>query len=310
MQAGRKYPLLFFVGASKPKLDTLGYLIDPAELNGFIIVVPTAGASENFDRALAVGRTTLSNALARLPVDPRRVIGGGYSHGVRVAVLVLGEVPNLEPAGLWLVGMGVGPEEIGRLPKQAAIAAIGPAGRVSRWDLACSVHKFDQGRPSRAWWHLSKSGWGPPEAVVDSLCWLNGMYLRQEKGGRPEAARERDAWATMMLDRIEPMAEAAPDRAAEWLDVLSGFNVGGPIQTRVRALAQKLKGNAAAEAWKRARSLMDQLVQKHFATSPKAYRHSNGTPAAKKDFEALIPKAEATALVPILEAMSKPAAGG
>ncbi len=311
LQAGRRYPLLLFASAAKPGPSILGRLLDAAELNGWMIVVPAAGASENFDEALSAARTVLSNALARLPVDPKRVYGGGISHGVRAATLALIEARGIEPAGLLLINMGVGPEEIGALPKTAAIATIGSAAHISRWDLACTALKFAGGRPARTEWHTDKPGaWGPAQAIEDSVAWLNGMYLRRERAGRPEAARERDAWAAMVLDRIEPTVSSTPARAAEWVEFLQSMQIGGALQPRLRMLAQQLRNQAAAEAWRKVRPDMDRLVAKHFATSPKGFRSGNGTPAAKKDFEALLPKAAGTGLEPVIQAFATQAAGG
>ncbi len=311
LQTGRRYPLLLFVTASPPGPSTLGRLLNAAELNGWMVAVPNIGASENFDRALYVARATLSNTITRLPVDPKRVYGGGISHGVRAATLTLIEARGIEPAGLLLINMGVGPDELAALPKTAAIATIGSAAHISRWDLACTALKFAAGRPARMEWHTEKAGaWGPSVLIEDSVSWLNGMNLRRERGGRPEAARERDAWATMILDRIESVATSAPGRAAAWVELLRDMPLGGAVQPRLRRLEQQLRQQAAAEASRKVRAEMDRLVAKHFATSPKGFRAGNGTPAAKKDFQALLQKAAGTGLEPVIEAFSAQAAGG
>ncbi|MCX7817658.1 MAG: hypothetical protein N2652_00330 [Kiritimatiellae bacterium] len=311
LQAGRKYPLLLFVSSSVPGGSTLGRFLDAVELNGWMLVVPAAGASENFDRALAAARLTLSNALVRLPVDSRRVYAGGFSHGVRAAVLALHETKGIEPAGLLLINMGVGPEEIARLPKTAALATIGSAATISRWDLACTALKFSDGRPSRMEWHTEKPGrWGPTEAIIDSVLWMNGIFLRRERGGRLEAAREREAWVAAVLDRVEPAVTAAPERAAEWLAFLQGFPASGPLQARIRILQQQLKNQPAAEAWRKVWPDMERLIAKHFATSPKGFRSGNGTAAAKKDFGALLQKAAGTRLEPLIQAFAARGASG
>lgn len=160
-------------------------------------------------------------------------------------------------------------------------------------------------------WHTEKPGaWGPAHAIEDSVAWLNGMYLRRERVGRPEAARERDAWAAMVLSRIEPTVADAPARAAEWVDFLQGMQLGGALQPRLRVLVQQLRHQPAAEAWRKVRPDMDRLVAKLFATSPKGFRAGNGTPAARKDFEALLPKAAGTGLEAVIQAFAAQAAGG
>lgn len=132
LQSGRRYPLLLLATSAKPAPSALGRFLDAAELNGWMIVLPTVGGSENFDEALAAARCVLSNALARLPVDPKRVYGGGLSHGVLPTALAVIEARGIEPAGLLLINTGVGPEEIAALPKTAAIATIGSAAHTSR----------------------------------------------------------------------------------------------------------------------------------------------------------------------------------
>lgn len=311
LQTGRRYPLLLFVTSSRPNRATLGRFLDAAELTGWMIVTPTVGAAENFDQALAAAHATLSNAVVRLPVDPKRVYGGGFSHGVRAAAIAITKVPTIQPAGLLLINMGVGPEELAALPKTAAIATLGSAGHISRWDLACTGLKFAGERPVRMEWHAEKpGGWGAGHMLEDHVLWLHGMYLRRERSGRPEAARERDAWATAVLDRVQPLLSSAPDRVAEWVDFLKEVQLGGTVQLRIRLLSQQLENQPAATAWRKVRPEMDRLVAKHFGNSPKGFRAGNGTPAAKKDFEALLPRAAGTRLEPVIHAFATAAVGG
>ncbi len=251
-----------------PSSKALGRFLDAAGLNGLIVVAPASGAADNYDQAMAASRTVLSNALARLPVDPRRVVFGGYSGAVSVAVELAGGATGVTPMGLWLIGAGVGPEAVEKLPKQLAIAAIGSADHVRRWDVACATLKFNGDRTSKTWWHVEPNLWGRPELIVDSLSWLTGMGLSRERAGRPQLGQEREAWAAMILHRVEGRLAAEPEWAADWLDAISEMRLGGTIQTREKMLAQKLKGNPKVEAARKLRRQMDEHVAKRFATHP------------------------------------------
>ncbi len=290
LQQGRKYPVLFIVGAVTGDPSTLGRHLDGAERNGFILAAPSLAARENFDRATTTLRTMIPDVLARTPADTRRLYAGGYSDGSRIAVLAATDRFGHPAAGVLFCAMGGGSNEMARLPRTVAVAAIAHSGSIQRWDVACTVYKYSRARNSRVFFVPGTTEWGPTERIVDAMSWLNGCFLRDEKGGRIEALRERDAFAQMLLDRLEPVLETRPEWAADWIDYLEHFPVSGPLQGRIRAAALKLSRNVKAVLYRKALPDVEDFAREHFATTPGAYRRNNGTREAKRDADALLAK--------------------
>lgn len=290
LQQGRKYPVMFIVGAVSGDASTLGRHLDAAERNGFILAAPSLAARENFDRAMTTLRTMIPEVLARTPADTRRLYAGGYSDGSRIAILAANDWFGHPAAGVLFCAMGGGSNEMARLPRTAAVAAILHSGGVQRWDVACSVYKYSRARNAKVFFVPGTTEWGPPERIVDAMSWLNVCFLRDEKGGRIEAQRERDALAQMLLDRLEPALDARPEWASDWIDRLQHFPVSGPLQGRIGAAALKLSRNAKAVLYRKALPDVEDFAREHFATTPGAYRRNNGTREAKRDAEALLAK--------------------
>ncbi|MBM4155537.1 MAG: hypothetical protein FJ221_10995 [Lentisphaerae bacterium] len=292
LQQGRKYPVLFLCGTSSGKATAFARYLDGAELNGFILAMPSVGASENFDRAMTSMQATISNVLARVPADPRRLYASGFSDSSRVAILAATEWFGHPAAGVLLSGVGGGSDEMAKLPKSAAVAGLAASASVLRWDIACTVYKYSKTKYARAFFFPGRTDWGSPALIADAMTWMNACQLRDEKGGRPEIAREREALVKSILDRVEPALDARPGWAAEWIEFLQDFPGLGPLQGRVRTAAQKLEKIPAAAAQLKAVPEVEKFARKHFATSPKAYRKddANGTPEAKRDADALLAK--------------------
>lgn len=310
LQQGRKYPVMFIVGAVSGDPSTLGRHLDGAERNGFILAAPSLAARENFDRAMTTLRAMIPDVLARTPADPRRLYAGGYSDGSRIAVLGANDWFGHPAAGVLFCAMGGGSNEMARLPRATAVAAIAHAGSVQRWDVACAVYKYARARNSRVFFVPGTTEWGPPERIVDAMSWLNGCFLRDERGGRIEAQRERDAFAQMLLDRLEPVLEARPEWASDWIDYLDGFPVSGPLQGRIRAAALKLSRNPRVVLYRKALPDVEAFAREHFATTPGAYRRNNGTREAKRDADALLAKYGSTELAAVISEFGARAAGG
>jgi hypothetical protein len=314
LQQGRKYPVLFLSGSTSGKATAFARYLDGAELNGFILAMPSVGASENFDRAMSAMRAAIPEVLARAPADTRRLYTSGFSDGSRVAILAATEWLGHPAAGVLLSAAGGGSDEMGKLPKTAAVAGLAASASVQRWDIACTVYKYTKTKNARAWFFPGRTDWGSPALIADAMTWMNACFLRDEKGGRPEASREREALAKSILDRVEPALESRPGWAAEWIALLKDFPGLGPLQGRVRAAAQKLEKNPVAVAHLKAVPEIDKFAQKHFATSPKAYRkdNANGTPEAKRDADALLARFKDTELAAVIQEFgaAAPTGGG
>lgn len=310
LQQGRTYPVMFIISGTAGKPAELERFLDGAEQNGMILVMSAVGGSENFDRAMSTMRAAIPDALNRLPADRNRLYVSGHAAGSRVAVLAANEMMKDPVAGVMLSAAGAGTKEMGALPKSTAVIGMSASNTTLRWDMACVIYKYTQTRHTRLMWFPGQSQWGSKDQIADAMTWLNGTYLRDEKGRRMEALRERETFAAMVIDRAEAALAQRPEWASEWVDFLQKFPVPGSQAGRLRGMAMALDKNPKIAAYRRVAPEIDKFARKHFATSPKAYREKNGTPEANRDASALLAKYGDTAWTQIIKEFGAPAKGG
>lgn len=256
LQAGGKYPMLFYTGSGGGDPGTLEQLKEGAEICGWIVACSVESSNQGTDN-LTHAKRCVAHLQKSLPLDPKRIYFSGNSGGAREAFLNSSE---LEGAGVLAQIAGAKPEE---LKKGCHYFFISGGYDYNRYGTSFSYAAVKRNAAIR--FHADGHNNGPGWMMTEGMVWLEAQWQRKVK----DTGASRARYETAALEWIANLKTTANHRAAWWA---SFFTSGGMLpanQSKLAALQSELSTKPTNVAYIKGIADIEKLASDVLAEGPR-----------------------------------------
>ena len=244
----RRRPILFIVAPGGGSASTFRPYLDGAELNGWLLVVPTQ-AGRNPDDGLLPLAHVLQDALARLPVDRNRIYLSGFAEGARLVMTAAATLRTIRVAGILACG---DTEPLDLHDDGPAVYGLCGASSPRRADMA---RWFDAPGPRyrRLEYFAGHHEWGGAEEIALGMAWLNAVHLRSAAAERAAFITEKARLEAALIERVQQRRRLDVERAYDWAERLTTLTTPADGEDAVivpHPLDVALRNDPKAEAYR------------------------------------------------------------
>lgn len=261
LKNSRKAPLLFYSNHDGGHESRLSYLIEGAEINGWIIAMSIESRNDNSDDNEKVCAMAVDHILDTLPVDDDRLYFTGNSGGGAQAFENAGSMDGcgIMPSIAYLP-YHVDPSDGDCFILNGAWDFNRYAGARARKKIGDkAIHRIVSGGHSDA----------PDWMMVDGMAWLQGRYLARRGKKHPDELMD---YENSMLDWIGQLKEDETHRAYYWAIFLRDeLKVSSVSKAAVEALIEELGKDRLNTLYVEGLDDIDQLSLEHLAKPKDPY---------------------------------------